>query len=57
VTLTRKSPPYTFSDLADRIGRLALRRAWKNDRAFGYAMVKEAISEVEPSPLMEAGHP
>jgi SpoVK/Ycf46/Vps4 family AAA+-type ATPase len=57
VTLTKKSPPYTFSDLTDRIGRLALRRAWKKDRAFGYTIIKEVISEVAPSPPMESSRP
>jgi SpoVK/Ycf46/Vps4 family AAA+-type ATPase len=55
VKLTHKSVPYTFSDLTDRIARLALRRAWKSDRPFGIDTIKAAITEVEPSPLMESG--
>lgn len=45
--------PYTFSDLTDRIGKLALRKAWRSDRAFGVDVLKEAIAEVRPSPLLE----
>jgi len=30
-----------------------LRRAWKQDKPFGLEMLKAAIAEVEPSPLME----
>ena len=55
VKLTGKTPPYTFSDITDRIARLALRRAWKSNQAFGAALLKAAIAEVEPSPLMDAG--
>jgi SpoVK/Ycf46/Vps4 family AAA+-type ATPase len=55
VKLTGKTPPYTFSDITDRIARLALRRAWKGNQAFGAALLKAAIAEVEPSPLMDAG--
>ena len=55
VKLTGKTPPYTFSDITDRIARLALRRAWKSNQAFGAALLKAAIAEVEPSPLMDVG--
>ncbi|WP_422035526.1 ATP-binding protein [Reyranella sp.] len=53
VKLTRGSIPYTFSDLKDRIARLALRRAWKSNKPFGFDILKAAIADVEPSPLME----
>jgi SpoVK/Ycf46/Vps4 family AAA+-type ATPase len=56
VKLTEHNPPYTYSDLTDRIARLALRRSWKSDQPFGAAAIKSAIAEVEPSPLM-SGHP
>ncbi len=55
VKLTDKTPPYTFSDITDRIARLALRRACKSNQAFGAALLKAAIAEVEPSPLMDVG--
>lgn len=55
VKLTAKSPPYTFSDLTDRIARMALRQAWKANEPFGVAALKAAIAVVEPSPLMETG--
>jgi SpoVK/Ycf46/Vps4 family AAA+-type ATPase len=45
--------PYTFSDLTDRIGKVALRKAWKSDRAFGATVLKEAIAETRPSPMLE----
>ncbi|WP_291855434.1 ATP-binding protein [Bradyrhizobium sp.] len=54
VKLTVKKPQYTFSDLTDRIARLALRRCWKANQPFGVAALKAAIAEIEPSPLMAA---
>jgi SpoVK/Ycf46/Vps4 family AAA+-type ATPase len=54
VKLTARKPQYTFSDLTDRIARLALRRSWKADQPFGIAALKAAIVEIEPSPLMAA---
>lgn len=54
VKLTANKIPYTFSDLTDRIARLALRRAWKGNQPFGYSALKSAIAEVEPSPLMDS---
>jgi hypothetical protein len=53
VKLTEHNPPYTYSDLTDRIARLALRRAWKSNEPFGVAAIKSAVAEVEPSPLMD----
>jgi SpoVK/Ycf46/Vps4 family AAA+-type ATPase len=53
VMLTNHTVPYTFSDLTDRIARMALRRAWKRGQAFGPAILKACISEVAPTPLME----
>jgi SpoVK/Ycf46/Vps4 family AAA+-type ATPase len=54
VKLTESKPPYTYSDLTDRIARLALRRSWKANKPFGVTALKAAIAEVEPSPLMVA---
>ena len=54
VELTAKAAPYTYSDLTDRIARLALRRAWKSNQPFGVAGLKAAIAEIEPSPLMDS---
>jgi SpoVK/Ycf46/Vps4 family AAA+-type ATPase len=54
VKITASKPPYTYSDLTDRIARLALRRCWKGDQPFGVAALKAAIAEIEPSPLMAA---
>jgi AAA+ superfamily predicted ATPase len=53
VKLTKRNVPYTFSDLTDRIARVALRRAWKTDKPVGIEVLKAAIADVEPSPLME----
>jgi SpoVK/Ycf46/Vps4 family AAA+-type ATPase len=53
VRLTANKTPYTFSDLTDRIARLALRRAWKSNQPFGLSALKEAVAEIEPSPLMD----
>jgi SpoVK/Ycf46/Vps4 family AAA+-type ATPase len=55
VALTKRTVPYTSSDLTDRIARLAVRRAWKSNQAFGPAVLKTCIAEVEPTPLMEVG--
>lgn len=54
VKLTTHKTSFTFSDLTDRIARLALRRAWKSDQPFGFLALKAAIAEVEPSPLMDS---
>jgi SpoVK/Ycf46/Vps4 family AAA+-type ATPase len=51
---TASDPPYTYSDLTDRVARLALRRAWKSDQPFGVESLKAAIAEVAPSPLMSS---
>ena len=53
VALTGGQMPYTFSDLTDRLGKAALRKAWKSDRPFGVGVLKESIAEVQPSPLLE----
>jgi len=55
VKLTAKSPLYTFSDLTDRVTRLALRQAWKANEPFSVAALKSAIARVEPSTPMETG--
>jgi SpoVK/Ycf46/Vps4 family AAA+-type ATPase len=52
VKLTASDIPYTFSDLTDRIGRQALRRAWKADQPFGVEALKAAIAGAEPTPLL-----
>jgi SpoVK/Ycf46/Vps4 family AAA+-type ATPase len=51
--LTDHNIPYTYSDLTDRIARLALRRAWKTNQPFGVAALKAAIAEIEPSPTID----
>jgi len=53
--LTEHNTPYSYSDLTDRIARLALRRAWKSNQPFGAAALKAAIAEIEPSPTMDSG--
>lgn len=52
VKLTARKPPYTYSDLTDRIARLALRRCWKANQPFTSAALKAAIGEIDPSPIM-----
>ncbi len=51
--LTAHNIPYTYSDLIDRIARLALRRAWKSNQPFGVSALKAAIAEIERSPMMD----
>jgi SpoVK/Ycf46/Vps4 family AAA+-type ATPase len=53
VKASKRDIPYSISDLTDRIGRLALRRAWKENRPFSSSFIAEAIAEVEPTPLLE----
>jgi SpoVK/Ycf46/Vps4 family AAA+-type ATPase len=53
VSVSERAIPYTFSDLTNRVGRVALRHAWKADRAFSAAVLKEVIAAIEPSPLIE----
>jgi AAA+ superfamily predicted ATPase len=53
VAQTENKIPYTFSDLTNRIGRVALRTAWRTDRPFSAALLKETIGEIKPSPLSE----
>lgn len=55
--LTEHNVPYTYSDLTDRIARLALRRAWKSNQPFGVAALRAAISEIEPSPRLDVAGP
>lgn len=45
--------PYSFSDLVQRIGRQALITAIEEDRPFDKRILLEAISNVEPSPLIK----
>jgi SpoVK/Ycf46/Vps4 family AAA+-type ATPase len=52
VKATAHNPAYTYSDLTDRIARLALRRASKADEPFSFYNLKAAIAEIEPSPLL-----
>jgi SpoVK/Ycf46/Vps4 family AAA+-type ATPase len=51
--LTEHNIPYTYSDLTDRIARLALRRAWKSNEPFGVGTLKDAIADIDPSPTMD----
>lgn len=53
VKLTHHNTPYTYSDLTDRIARVALRRAWKSNQPFSVAALKAAIADIQPSPLMQ----
>lgn len=52
VRLTAKNPGYTYSDLTDRIGRLALRRAVKTKRPLGFELIAHAIAATAPTPLL-----
>lgn len=50
VRLTAKNPGYTFSDLTDRIGRLALRRAVKDNKPLTAELILQAIADTKPTP-------
>lgn len=45
---------FSYSDLTERVGRLALRRAWTSDRPFDAAILLETLRDIEPSPLVES---
>jgi SpoVK/Ycf46/Vps4 family AAA+-type ATPase len=51
-TKARHGVPFSFSDLNVRLARSALRRAWHDDRAFGPEVLLEALTELNPSPLV-----
>lgn len=51
-TEPREGVPFSFSDLAQRAARSALRRAWRSNRPFGVEALLEAIEEIEPSPVI-----
>ncbi len=50
VKATNTTIPYTYSDLTDRVGQLALRMSWQTDRPFSAEVLQEAIALVVPSP-------
>ena len=54
-TGTRHGVPFSFSDLTVRLGRSALRRAWRANAPFGAAVLLEALEDLEPSPLVGPG--
>ncbi|MDC3956339.1 ATP-binding protein [Polyangium jinanense] len=51
-TSARRGVPFSFSDLTMRLGRSALRQAWRCDCPFGAAVLLEALVHIEPSPLV-----
>lgn len=48
----RQGIPFSFSDLTVRLGRAALRNAWRSGRPFGAAVLLETLKQIEPSPLV-----
>lgn len=53
----RQDIPFSASDLTDRLGRLALRRAWRHNQPFGPAVLRETLEEISPSPLVDDAPP
>lgn len=53
IEASEREVPFSYSDLTERLGRLALRRAWSADRPFDAAVLRETLAELEPSPLIE----
>lgn len=49
----RHDHPYSFSDLVERIGRQAMRKAIAEDRPFDKTILLEIIKTVSPSPLIK----
>lgn len=46
--------PYSFSDLIQKVGRLALIKAIEEDRPFNKEILIEVMSNVQPSPLIKS---
>jgi SpoVK/Ycf46/Vps4 family AAA+-type ATPase len=55
VEFTEKPVGYTYSDLAVRVGKTALRNAWRRDVPFGVDVLREAIVEISPTPRVPVG--
>ncbi|MDP2313822.1 MAG: ATP-binding protein [Pseudomonadota bacterium] len=51
--MSERSPPFSSSDLFERVAPLALRLALRADRPFGHELLEEALGEVEPTPLLD----
>lgn len=45
--------PFSYSDLTGRLAQTAIYRAWREDRPFAAALLKETLAEVEASPLLD----
>jgi len=52
-TAARRGRPFSYSDLTQKLARSALRRAYRDHREFGAAILLDALREIEPSPLVE----
>ena len=46
----RTPTPYSYSDIVNRIGKLAVMESWRADRPLDATAVSEAMKGVEPSP-------
>ncbi len=49
----RAGVPFSFSDLTGRLARSALRRALRDGRPFGPAVLLSTLPDLKPSPLVE----
>lgn len=54
VKASAKSPPYSYGDLVERVGRRALTMAIQSDQAFGPGALLQALAVTEASPLLQA---
>lgn len=50
--LSERTPPYSSSDLFERVAPLALRLAFRADRPLSAEQVEMALAQVEPTPLL-----
>lgn len=52
VRASERDVPFSSSDLTDRVGRNALRTAWREKRALDVATLLATLQETKPSPLI-----
>lgn len=55
VEKSRRDPPYSYSDLVQRVGEWALMAAWREGRPLAVEHFIRALDAIDPSPLLDAG--
>jgi SpoVK/Ycf46/Vps4 family AAA+-type ATPase len=52
---SQRAIPYSYSDLVERLGRAILREAQRRDCPVTLDLVRDCLSKLEPSPLVDSG--